>query len=330
VFVIVLENESYSTSFDAGSKAPFLADSLVRKGALLRQYYGIGHFSLDNYVAMISGLAPTSATQMDCTRFVDFTQSGMAPYGQPVGAGCVYPAGVPTVANQLMASGRTWKAYMEDMGNTRTREPATCGHVPLGQADATANATPADQYAAKHDPFVYFHAIIDSTSCAKSVVPLSDLTADLQSRAMTPNFSFIVPNLCHDGHDVPCVDGEPGGLESVNTFLQQWVPRITGAPAFQDGLLIVMFDEGSNTDGSACCAEPAGPNTARPGLIGPGGGRTGAVLVSPFIAPGTLSDVPYNHYALLKSVEDIFHLPYLGYAGLAGLASFGADVYTKR
>jgi hypothetical protein len=54
------------------------------------------------------------------------------------------------------------------------------------------------------------------------------------------------------------------------------------------------------------------------------------VLVSPFIAPGTLSDVPYNHYALLKSVEDIFHLPYLGYAGLAGLASFGADVYTKR
>jgi hypothetical protein len=61
---------------------------------------------------------------------------------------------------------------------------------------------------------------------------------------------------------------------------------------------------------------------------GPGGGRTGAVLLSRFIKPGTVSKVPYNHYSLLRSVEDVFGLPHLGYAGRAGLASFGRDVFT--
>jgi hypothetical protein len=53
-------------------------------------------------------------------------------------------------------------------------------------------------------------------------------------------------------------------------------------------------------------------------------------LLSPFIAPGTVSDAPYNHYSLLRSIEDIFALPHLGYAGLRGLRPFGADVYTRR
>ncbi len=66
-----------------------------------------------------------------------------------------------------------------------------------------------------------------------------------------------------------------------------------------------------------------------PGIIGPGGGRVGAVLLSPFIKPGTVSTSAYNHYAVLKSVEDIFRLKYLGYAGQPGLQGFGADVYTQ-
>jgi hypothetical protein len=52
-------------------------------------------------------------------------------------------------------------------------------------------------------------------------------------------------------------------------------------------------------------------------------------MVSPFIEPGTVSEVPYNHYALLRSVEDIFNLPHLGYAGQPGLQAFGADVFTR-
>src|SRR5690242_8735902 len=102
VFVIVLENQGYDTTFAPTTRATDLADTLTKQGALLRQYYGIGHFSLDNYIAMVSGMPATALTQIDCPRFVDFVQTGTAE-GIPVGAGCVYPASVKTIANQLEA-----------------------------------------------------------------------------------------------------------------------------------------------------------------------------------------------------------------------------------
>jgi hypothetical protein len=330
VFVIVLENQGFDTTFNAHSRAPYLADTLRKAGAFLRQYHGIGHYSLPNYLAMISGVAPTPKTQIDCPHYDDFLETGIAPDGQPIGDGCVYPPHVSTLANQLEAKHLTWGGFMEDMGNDPGREAATCGHPTVGTPDLTEGATPTDQYATKHDPFVYFHAILDSASCKQNVVPLTRLDDALRSVDRTPNFTFIVPNLCHDGHDRPCKNGEPGGLESANTFLRHWVPRIIASPAYQaDGVIIINFDEALSIDASACCRQPSGPNTTKPGVNGPGGGRTGAVLLSRFIKPGTVSNVPYNHYSLLRSVEDVFGLPHLGYAGRARLASFGRDVFTR-
>jgi hypothetical protein len=330
VFLIVLENQDYEIAFGAGTPPRYLADSMVAAGALLRQYYGIGHNSLDNYVAMISGIAPDAETQGDCHRYEEFKETGTTPDGQPIGSGCIYPARVLTLVNQLEARHLTWKGYMEDMGNDPAREPARCGHPPVGAEDRTALAQRGDQYATKHDPFVYFHAILDSPSCRRKVVPLSVLETDLRTGRRTPNYAFVVPNLCHDGHDWVCVDSEPGGLAAIDRFLAHWVPLIMRSPAYADGgLLIVTFDEALPSDASACCNEPTGPNTLHPGLSGPGGGRTGAVLLSPYIRPGTVSDVPYNHYSMLRSVEEVFGLSYLGYAGQPGLASFGADVYTN-
>jgi len=330
VFVIVLENEPYEVTFGAQSPAPYLAHELPKSGALLPNYYGIGHYSLDNYLAMISGQAPNVATQNDCKIFEDFvrTRPGLDTNGQALGAGCVYPADVKTLADQLDAAHYTWKGYMEDMGVDPSREAARCGHVAIGATDATNHASAKDQYADKHDPFVYFHSIIDDRPlCAAHVVNLDALKADLRDINTTPNFSFITPSLCHDGHDAPCRNGEPGGLVSADKFLRTWVPRILPSPAFkQDGLLVITFDEG--TDGSACCGELGLPGGPQPGQFGPGGGRIGAVMISPFIAPGTVSRVGYNHYAFLRSVEDIFGLPYLGYAAASQLHSFGADVFT--
>jgi hypothetical protein len=103
------------------------------------------------------------------------------------------------------------------------------------------------------------------------------------------------------------------------------------SPAYKaDGLLIINFDEALSIDAASCCKQPSGPNTAKPGVNGPGGGRTGAVLLSRFIRPGTVSNVPYNHYSLLRTIEDVFRLPHLGYAGRPGLASFGADIFVHR
>jgi phosphatidylinositol-3-phosphatase len=323
VFVIVLENEGYDSTFGRPSAAPYLADTLVHAGRLLRQYYGIAHNSLPNYLAMIAGVSPTLATQADCPIYQNFLMIGTAPDGQPIGQGCIYPASVPTVANQLEASGRSWKGYMEDMGNDPLRESATCGHVLIGAPDLTTTATPTDQYAQRHDPFVYFHAILDSPTCRRNVVALSQLASDLSSVDRTPNVSFITPNLCHDGHDHPCVNGEPGGLTSIDAFLRTWVPIILASPAYRDdGLLIITFDEASTSDMSACCGEQSGPNTPHAGGTGPGGGRVGAVLLSPSITPGSVSDTPYNHYALLRTIEDAFGLSHLGYSGAAGVSSF--------
>ena len=332
VFIIMLENESYPVTFGAQSIAPYLARELPKQGAMLPNYYGVGHYSLDNYVAMISGQAPNPATQGDCVTFSEFVPTGKPDKnGQLPGTGCVYPKNVPTLANQLTDAGFTWKAYMEDMGKDPARESATCAHPVIGAPDITEHATPNDQYAAKHNPFVYFHSIIDKRKyCDSRVVNLDHLTADLAKTDSTANFVYITPNLCHDGHDAPCKNGEPGGLISADAFLRTWVPRILDAPAFKkDGLLIITFDEGN--DGKACCNEKPLPGGPQPGgQIGPGGGQIGAALLSPFIAPGTKSDVEYNHYSLLRTLEDMFELSHLGYAQDDQLHTFGSDVFTAH
>jgi hypothetical protein len=357
VFVIVLENEGYNTTFGPGSKAPYLSQTLTRQGVLLTQYYGTGHASLDNYIAMISGQAATPQTRNDCQEYQEFALTGTTPDGQAIGSGCVYPASIKTLPDQLKAVGKTWRAYMGDMGNDPNRESATCGHPVLNTQDLTQVAEPpsatlpqGDQYASRHNPFVYFHSIIDSPDCHTNVVSLNQLTADLKSESSTPDFVFITPNLCDDGHDAPCVTGQPGGLVSADAFVQKWIPAIQASPAYQkDGLIAIIFDEGGYTisvgtggaititfAGQYCCSEQPGPNLAPfpqtntiPGSVYTlvtgdyGGDRAGGVLLSPLLKPGSVSNIPFNHYSLLKTLEDIYHTDgYLGYAGQAGLLSF--------
>jgi phospholipase C len=372
VWIIVLENEGFDTTFGPNSPAPFLAQTLPSKGVMLNQYYATGHVSLDNYIAMVSGQSATVQTRVDCTFYDDLVVDHITPDGQVAGTGCVYPKQIKTIGDQLTAAGKSWKGYMEDMGKDSTREQATCGQplitingvtqVALNQLDGTQGAEKAaaggDQYAARHNPFVYFHSLIDSGECARHVVNFNQLQQDLLHESTTPNFSFITPNLCHDGHDAPCKGTpEPGGLVSANTFLQQTVSMIMNSPAYkEDGLIIVTFDEaGLNFDGAnsqitaegvSCCGQQPGPNLAPlivPGqplklgfenvprgtpsnffetTTGFGGDRTGAVLVSPFLKGGTVSNVPFNHYSMLRSVEDIFGLDHLGYAAQPGLQTF--------
>ncbi|MEY2479058.1 MAG: phosphatidylinositol-3-phosphatase [Actinomycetota bacterium] len=329
VFIIVMENKNYDETFGPDSPAPYLAKELVAQGLLMKEYYGTSHLSLGNYITMVSGQAPNPQTQADCINYTEFVGVASPLDGQFVGTGCVYPPAALTIADQLEAKSLTWKGYMEDMGTP-------CRHPALNTTDDTQQAEAGDQYATRHNPFMYFHSIIDDDpQCKARVVDLSALTADLVAESTTPNYSFITPDLCHDGHDDPCVNSaQQGGLAGEDEFLKEWVPRILASPAFKkDGLLIVTYDEaeaaGGSPDASACCAEPTGPNTPLPGITGPGGGRTGSVLLSPFIAPGSVTEIPYNHYSLLRSMEDLFGLEHLGYAAQTGLVAFGADVYTR-
>jgi hypothetical protein len=83
-------------------------------GAVLENYYSIGHHSLDNYIAEISGQAPDPDTQEDCPVWVPFGRHAKVrgPYDQVTGNGCVYPASVQTLGNQLSARHLSWAAYM--------------------------------------------------------------------------------------------------------------------------------------------------------------------------------------------------------------------------
>ncbi|VTU31481.1 Phospholipase C [Variovorax sp. SRS16] len=382
VFVITMENKSFKDTFGTSKQAPDL-QAMAKQGALLTQYYGTGHVSLDNYVAMMSGQPSTKETQSDCVQgFNDVVADGWDAANPKVlkaknGMGCVYPKEVKTFVNQLDEVRLTWKGYMGDMGNDPTREAATCGHPKIGAIDnthsaqaPTADVPQGDQYATRHNPFMYFHSIIDDQAyCNSHDVNLeANLQKDLRSIDTTPNFAFITPNLCDDGHDgdgtgaQPCANGDKGGLTSVNAFLKKWVPIIQASPAYQkDGLVIINFDESAdmvpagksesggvttitlNLPGESCCGQQVGPNVKRPddAIIpvsaklayklhyqGVGGDRTGALLLSKFIKPGTVSETPYNHYSLLKSLENIFQTrEYLGYADNKNLAPFDSDVF---
>jgi hypothetical protein len=340
VWLIDLENQGYAQSFGTPSADPYLARALPRMGALLENYYAIGHSSADNYIAQISGQAPNLATQSDCPIWTPFPGQFVAgPYSQVLGEGCVYPPAVQTIGNQLSAAGRSWAAYLQDMGNDPARDrtvstargPA-CGHPRTWSLDRTHHAEGADQYAARHDGFTFFLSVTaDQDYCDAHILSFRPLPGDLARSSTTPAFSFIAPNLCDDGHDAPCVTGAPGGLAQADAFLSRWVPTIMAARAYRDGgLIVITFDEGS--DSAACCGEtvglsPAHPNVPAAGKDGPGGGRVGAVLLSPLIRPGTVSAVDYNHYSLLRTIEDIFGLPHLGDAAMPQVRSFGAEVF---
>jgi hypothetical protein len=349
VFVIMLENEDYATTFGDPAADPYLAGTLPAEGALLEDYYGTGHESNDNYISIVSGQPPNVQNQADCQAYDNFIGVGTLANGVEAGTGCVFPAGVQNIGTQLTAAGRSWKAYEQDMGNDPNRETAACGHPALSTQDGTQTAEAGDGYATRHDPFVYFHSVIDNqTYCDDHVVALgtasgampaaalrgeTGLATDLKHAASTPTFSFITPNLCEDGHDYPCKNqtGGASALADIDSFLSTWVPKITSSAAFkQGGLLEITFDEsdGPQSDSSACCGEVAGPGSPLPGITGPGGGKVGAVLLSPFIKPGTTTTTAYNHYSSLASWESLLGLPRLADAATV-TSTFGADVFTR-
>jgi hypothetical protein len=252
--------------------------------------------------------------------------------GQVKGDGCVFPApsqgnqGVITIGDQLDAKFShdknekhdkdekdhrlNWRSYAEDMGNNVVRDygtpdsmgGTTCAHPPVDGVDNSNSAVSDDQYATRHNPFVYFHSVIDDQErCDSHVVPLGAISVgqngepdsfsghlhqDLSRIETTPKFMFVSPNLCNDGHDATCagpnVEGTKnaagkniGGLVSADLWLKHWMPMIFNSPAYQSGkmLVVVTFDESGFSDSRACplanqadCAAPTGPNVSNFGF----------------------------------------------------------------
>ncbi|HEV7665717.1 MAG TPA: alkaline phosphatase family protein [Chloroflexota bacterium] len=219
--------------------------------SLATQYFAISHPSLPNYVAMVSG--DTFGITSDC-------------------ADCFLNQ--PNLADQIEASGRTWRAYAESM-------PGPCF---VGAAD---------RYAQTHNPFIYFDSIrTQPERCANGIVPFSQFAADL-AQHQVPDFSMIIPDLCSDGHDC--------SWQAEDQWLAQLVPSILSSPEFQTGgLLVITWDEGSTN--ASCCNGIAH------------GGQVATLIISPLARTGFRSDAVVSHYSLLRTIEDAWGLPPLGHA----------------
>jgi phosphatidylinositol-3-phosphatase len=181
----------------------------------------------------------------------------------------VYHLAATNLADQLEAAGRTWRVFAEN--------------VPLGCYTGTTASGGADgpgTYARKHEPAISFTAIAsDPARCAR-ITNLSHFDP------AAADFELIIPNLCHDMHDCSVATGD--------RFLRDFVPRITGSPAFAGSALFITWDEGTSRAG--------------------GGGHVATIVVSPLVAPGTVSDVPYTHASLLRTIEDAWDLGCLAQA----------------
>jgi hypothetical protein len=182
----------------------------------------------------------------------------------------------PSLPDLIEKSGRTWKTYQDDM-------PSPCF------VGSTL------RYAQKHNPFIYFDPIrLDAERCARSVVPLTQLDADIASKDL-PNFIFITPDICYSAHD--CT------LDLADGWLKEQMDKLYPALESSDEpfLIILTWDEGQGNH--SCC-----------GLPELAGGRVATVLVSPQVKQNFQDNTSYSHYSILKTISEAWGLPYLGHA----------------
>jgi hypothetical protein len=292
VFEIVLAGRGFDATFGAGSVATYLNGTLRPKGTLLTGAHSLGRADLPDHLALVSGQPPNDDTRAGCATYSEIPQTAKPnKAGEITAKGCAYPNTVITIADQLAAAGSTWRAYVEDLD--KSQPPRTsCRRPASGAVDDTVAARPGDGYATRHNPFVYFHSLLDLSGCDSFDGPLAQLETDLTKVKTTPAFSYIVPNLCNDGTASPCADGSPGGTAAADAFLATWVPRILASPAYaDDGLLLVTFAGGA--------AAPEAPEAPV---------RNGALVVSRFATAGAADDTEIDPYGLLRTVQDVLAL----------------------
>lgn len=353
VFLVVLSGHGFNAAFGPDSQATYLSRTLTTHGQLIPSHYAITHGGLGNEIAMISGQGPTRQTADNCPRYTDLSPGTLGDQGQAIGDGCVYPADIKTLADQLVLSGNAWKAYIDGL-------PASaqgCDRPPTGGDDPNHEPAPDRSTVTWRNPFLYFRSLIESPLCDASIANLSQLTTDLQQVGDTPALSYIVPDRCHDGSDTVCdaqQPDRPSGLAAADQWLQTVIPQIESSPAYrQGGLIAITFDsapaDGPEADSGSCCGqpnpypnlpaepapppEPSVPQDPAAAAFGVeptgGGGKVGLLLISPYIKPNAINTTGYfNHFSLFASLQDLFTVGRTAYANLAELPTFDTTVFT--
>jgi phosphatidylinositol-3-phosphatase len=194
----------------------------------------------------------------------------------------VHTVDQPSLVEQLEAANLTWKGYFQSMP------------VP-GYAGTCYPNNDVCLYASKHNGFVNFAHVQGSSEEMNNLVPDTQLAVDLTT-GTAPNFAFIVPDQCHDLHGIDGTCTNDQLSKQTDEYLKATVDQIMGSDVWNRGqnAMVVTFDEGKSNLG--CC----GAN--------PGGGQVVTIVVRNHQA-GPLQDAtPYNHYALVATIQEAFGL----------------------
>lgn len=253
--VIIVVEENHSYSQIIGNaNLPFL-NSLASRYSLATQYYANVHPSIGNYFMLTTGQIITND------------------------AGHVPIITADNIVRRILTAGKTWKSYLESL-------PAT-GYLGPDKFPYTRG----------HNPISYFTDVANSNVQRLNLVPFTHFHSDLTNHAL-PNYSFIVPNQQHNGHNCPpgtspCSDSLI--LRTLDAWLKSNIGLLLSTPEFQqDGILIIVFDEGRESD------------TAH------GGGHTATVIVGPKVKRAFRSSQFDQHQNVLRTALDalgIHHYP---------------------
>ena len=265
VFLLVEENHSFNDVIGSASM-PYL-NRLANANSLATQYYADAHPSLPNYFELTVGEG-TSITGTE---------------------GDAYNATITqdNVVRALVAAGKTWKSYVESLPS-----PGYIG----------GDSSP---YLKRHNPFVYLSDVQQRSTQANNVVPFTQLAADI-SNGTLPEYGFIAPDANNDAHNCPasansCADSQK--LAAADQWLSSNIGPLLSSPAFKNSLLIIVFDEGDETD------------------VAHGGGHVPAILVGSRVKPGYQSTTEYDHESTLRLM-----LEGLGVSDLPGSAASAPEM----
>jgi phosphatidylinositol-3-phosphatase len=308
VFIIMLENHS-AKSVIGDPNTPHIT-SLANKYGLATNYYGVTHPSQPNYIAATSG-SNWFVNNDTPTNVYDHTN----------------------IVDELDASQISWAAYMQAMPS-------------VGYTGAFWPNSTDPLYASKHNPFVLYSDVLANPSDLDQIKPYTSLAGDLHSRN-APRYVWITPDQCDDMHggvydavagypETPCpyntVNDDPADVQlkkNADNFVDQTVSTIMSSKAWTDhSAIFIVSDEGDYTNVTAnggwdspagCCDSPILPagdpdiNAAWPGGLY-GGGLVPAVVIDPSGPHHYTNNTAYNHYSLLRTIEDAWDLPELGFS----------------
>jgi hypothetical protein len=333
VFVIVLENHNSFTSFGSigildNPQAPNI-QQLAKTWNVAPNYHAVWHPSLPNYVAMITGdwvgtdvLGTGHTYPVGSTVGISDDDSpsvaiDYAPPGKP--STHRWRVNLPSLAGQLVASGRDWRAYLQNIPESGT-------HI----ANWPGDANTAKLYAVKHNPFPYVAEVQDDASQFAKQVPIEQLFGDLGT-GKVPAFSYIVPDQCRDMHGIsnplaPCGgagDTDDNDVKRGDDETAWLVNGIMGSNLWRQGrnAIFVVFDEGNGP--LTCLYDPDhGVDTASGSLL-PGADcyapanfndRVVFIAITNYGVKGVTDTRFQSHFSMLKTIEAAFDLPFIGHA----------------